>query len=177
MAPFAHARLRSLTIYFLLLGAFYHLTSPTHPCRVTSPENDTVDLICQYREGFVTSSHHVAGHACAWQKVVWQRADYHLTTNITDTRKYGVWEAVPGWRIAKGMRISLLRIRRIQPEDIGLYQCRIQCRASDGRITVTHHMADICIEHGQPDYCKYSNKMCVGVCACMYACVCMCVYE
>ncbi|KAK2139806.1 hypothetical protein LSH36_1599g00008 [Paralvinella palmiformis] len=153
-AAFAHADFRWLTAYFLLLGAFYHLTSPMHPCRVTSPENETVDLICQYREGFVTSSHRGITHACAWQKVVWQRADYHLTTNITDTNKYGVWEAVPGWKMAKGMRISLLRIRRIQREDMGLYQCRIQCRAADGRMTVTHHMANICIEEGHPDYCK-----------------------
>ena len=45
-----------MSIYFVLLGAFYHMTSPINPCRVMSSENTTVDLICQYDEGFMTSS-------------------------------------------------------------------------------------------------------------------------
>ena len=143
-----------LTIYFLILGAFYHMTSPTHLCHVTSSEDTDVDLICQYDEGFMTSSPGIT-HTCASQKVVWQRADYHLATNISDTSKYGTWDAVAGWKMAKGKRISLLRIRNIQAEDMGLYQCRIQCRGTDGRITLEHHMADICIQQEHTQYCKY----------------------
>ena len=143
-----------LPIYFVLVGAFYHMTSPIHPCRVTSSENSRVDLICQYDEGFMTSSTGVT-RTCLSQKVTWQRADYHLTTNISDTSKYDVWEAVAGWKVAEGKRISLLRIRSLQPEDMGLYQCRIQCRGPDGRITVGHHMADICIQQEHEDYGKH----------------------
>ena len=142
-------------ISFLFSGAFYHLTTPTHPCRVTSSENATVDLICQYREGFLTSARQGILPACASQKVVWQRADYHLATNISDTNKYGVWEAVPGWKMDQEKRISLLRIRDIQVEDTGLYQCRIQCRTIDGAVYVSHHMADICMQQGHPEYCKF----------------------
>ena len=138
-----------MILYLIILGAFYHLTSSSHLCHVTSSENRTVDLICQYDEGFMTSSPGVI-HTCLSQKATW----HHLATNISDTSKYGIWQAVPGWNMAEGKRISLLRIRSLQPEDMGLYQCVIQCRGPDGRITVEHHMADICIQQGNPDYCK-----------------------
>ena len=130
------------------------MTSPIHPCHVTSSENTRVDLICQYDEGVMTSSTGVT-RTCLSQKVTWQRADYHLTTNISDTSKYDMWEAVAGWKVAEGKRISLLRIRSLQPEDMGLYQCRIQCRGPDGQITVEHHMTDICIQQEHEDYGKH----------------------
>ena len=150
---FVHILTVKMNLYLIILGSFYHLTSSSHPCHVTSSENRTVDLICQYEEGLMTSSPGVT-LMCISQKATWQRADYHLATNISDTSKYGIWEAVPGWNMAEGKRISLLRIRSLQPEDMGLYQCRIQCRGPDGRITVEQHMADICIQQGNPDYCK-----------------------
>ncbi len=138
-------------LYVIFSGAYYHVASPMHPCRVMTSENQTVDLICQLREEPLAMAQ-TSLRTCHVSSVAWQRMDLGTAINVSDSAKYGIWETVQGWGMEDGNHLSLLRVRTLQMEDIGRYRCRVQCRGTEGRGRVEYHTADLCMAQPNTKY-------------------------
>ena len=82
---------------------------------------------------------------------LWQ-VGHDTLTNITDTAKFGVWRALPGWGMEAGEHVALLRIRDFQIQDAGRYQCQVKCKDAAGMIKSIYRDVDVCVRHENPLY-------------------------
>ncbi len=75
----------------------------------------------------------------------WQRLGIGSITNITDSYKYGIWDALPGWGMQEGEHVSLMRIRDVNVEDLATYRCDVMCMDRRGRLQHQYYYADVCL--------------------------------
>ncbi|CAH1798200.1 unnamed protein product [Owenia fusiformis] len=124
--------------------AMYHLATPNKPCQLPVNKDANTDLICRYQE-FST------GTTCLYQSIRWIKDGWDGTFNITDSRKYGTWQNIPGWGLRAGEHISILRVRDIKVQDAGSYICEITCRMGSGQTRTVRHTAEICVNKPDSD--------------------------
>ena len=122
------------------------MASHDAPCQAIIEENLNADIICEHVEKTATE--------CTFRAVVWQRQSIQATTNITDSSKYGLWQALPSWGIISGDHVALLRIRNIQRDDIGRYRCQVVC-SSKTHLVTTNHMVDLCLKLQSTDWGQF----------------------
>ncbi|XP_013395134.1 protein lin-12 [Lingula anatina] len=95
----------------------YYFPSPHQPCQSISSKGGTLDLVFRILESDLNET-------CDEKTIQWTRNGVKID-GVQNSDKYGVWTA--GWGVMAGEYVSLLRIRSVQPADLGKYSCHIEC--------------------------------------------------
>jgi hypothetical protein len=88
----------------------------------------------------------------------WLLSESTQTRNISDGVNYDVREPFSG--ATRGESIGMLRVRTLRVDDLGLYQCQVQCVEDSGVKKTTSKAVEICLQHSHADYGKIRAQKC-----------------
>ena len=146
----------------LVSAAYHELPTREHTiCSSATRFNSSLDLVCRYSKrhfpqqqrnqfDFASTSH------CQVLAITWHRTSGSTQYELSTSSKYAIWENVEGHGADDTQKVSLLRVRNFQLDDVARYSCHVTCDYGQGLSRVIRMETDVCLQEDGVNGCKYT---------------------
>ena len=93
---------------------------------------------------------------CQVLDITWHRTSGSTKYELSTSDKYAIWENVQGHGVDDAQRVSLLRVRNFDLDDVARYSCHVTCDYGGGLSRVIRTVTDVCLQEDDVSGCKYS---------------------